>query len=237
MEFKILKGNIVNSKAESIVLPANERLKEGSGTSEVIFKAAGRKNLTKACNKIGFCEMGSAVPTLGYELNANYIIHTVVPKWIDGEHNEYDILSSAYASALDLADVMECKSIAFPLLASGNNGFDVDLAFEIAVKSIEKYQAKNLEYVQIIIFGNNIAANIKSKGYEVSLLPIDLTNEQKLYENKKEKKKIVDDAKIVAQQFMVDQLEKGINYFKNPKNREMAFKFGKEIVKAVILKK
>lgn len=32
-------------------------------------------------------------------------------KWIDGEHNEYDLLSSAYISALNIADVMGCESI------------------------------------------------------------------------------------------------------------------------------
>lgn len=120
MEFKILKGNIVDAKVDAIVLPANTKLKEGSGVSKAILKAAGRKPLTKARKEIGFCEMGSAVPTLGYELSAKYIIHAVVPKWIDGDYGEYDTLSSAYASALDVADVMECKSIAFPLLVSGN---------------------------------------------------------------------------------------------------------------------
>ena len=70
MEFKILKENIVDAKVDAIVLPANTKLKEKSGASEAIFKAAGRKLLTKVCKEIGFCEMGSAVPTLGYELAA-----------------------------------------------------------------------------------------------------------------------------------------------------------------------
>lgn len=94
MELKFLKGNIADAKVDAIVLPANTKLKEGSGASEAIFKAAGKKELTKACKKIGSCEIGSAVPTLGYNLPAKYIIHAVVPKWVDGEHNEYDLLST-----------------------------------------------------------------------------------------------------------------------------------------------
>ena len=33
----------------AIVLPANEKLKEGSGTSRAIFEKAGRKALASAC--------------------------------------------------------------------------------------------------------------------------------------------------------------------------------------------
>ncbi|MBQ8640237.1 MAG: macro domain-containing protein [Lachnospiraceae bacterium] len=234
MEFKIRKGNIVDAKVDAIVLPANSELKEGSGASETIFKAAGRKFLAKACKEIGFCEMGSAVPTLGYELNSNYIIHAVVPKWIDGEHGEYHMLCAAYAAALEVADAMECTSMAFPLLASGNNGFDVDLAFEIAIKSIEKYQTKNLKDIQIIVFGNATSEKVKDKGYEVTLLPVDLAREKEKYEIAKRKQKAADEAKDAAQQFLEDRIKKGIDYFKIPENREKAFQFGVEIVKTVM---
>ena len=80
--------------------------------------------MTKGCEKIGYCSIGNAVPTLAYKLNAKFIIHTVVPKWIDGNNSEYDFLSSAYLSALTAAELMGCESIAFPRLGSGNNGFD-----------------------------------------------------------------------------------------------------------------
>ena len=66
MKIKIVQGNIVDAKVDAVVLPANSKLKEGSGASEAIFEAAGRKLLTKKCKEIGFCETGSAVPTLGY---------------------------------------------------------------------------------------------------------------------------------------------------------------------------
>lgn len=60
MTFEIFKANIVNIHADAIVLPANEALKEGSGTSRAIFEAAGRKQLTKACKELGHCNTGSA---------------------------------------------------------------------------------------------------------------------------------------------------------------------------------
>lgn len=145
MKFELVNTNIVNISADAIVLPANTRLKEGSGTSRAIFEAAGRKQLTQACRNIGTCSVGSAVPTLAYDLNAKYIIHAVVPKWKGGEEGEYELLGSAYASSLNVADVMGCESIAFPLLASGNNGFDREFAFQIAEDSIESFTGVHLK--------------------------------------------------------------------------------------------
>lgn len=234
MEAKFFKGNIVDAKVDAIVLPANTRLKEGSGASEAIFKAAGRKQLTKACKEIGFCEMGSAVPTLGYELSAKYIIHAVVPKWVDGEQGEYDMLSSTYAAALGVADVMECNSMAFPLLASGNNGFDLELSLEIAVKSIESFRADHLQEVILIVYGNTMLEKVQNEGYEVSILSRDLTREEDRYDKERRKKKIFDDAKDVAGKILEEQLMKGINYLKEPKNREKVIQFGTGIVKLVM---
>lgn len=102
------------------------------------------------------------MPTLGYNLSSKYIIHAVVPKWIDGEHNEYDLLSSAYLAALNIAEVMRCESIAFPLLASGNNGFDKELAVRIAEESIESFQGVNLKKVFLVIYGDNMENYIKA---------------------------------------------------------------------------
>ena len=52
--------------------------------------------------------MGEAVPTLGYKLNVNYIIHMVIAKWNDGNNQEYEYLSTTFLSALKGADLMSC---------------------------------------------------------------------------------------------------------------------------------
>ena len=237
MKLKFLKGNIADANVDAIVLPANTKLKEGTGASEAIFKAAGRKELTKICKKIGYCEMGSAVPTLGYNLPAKFIIHAVVPKWIDGNHKEYELLGAAYASALELADAMECKSMAFPLLASGNNGFDLKLALEIALNSIESYNAQNLECISIVIFGNHIKEIVRNAGFEVTILPRNLEEDIKDKEKLELHKKMLDDVKDKGQEFLMYQLKMGMEFFKDPKHMEEAIEFGVAIVKNIMKNK
>ena len=168
MEFQAVKGDITSLKVDAIVLPANSELREGSGASEMIFQKAGRKELTADCKKLAPVDVGSAIPTSGYHLPATYILHAVVPKWQGGEQNEYALLSSAYLSCLSIADTMGCKSLAFPLLSAGNNGFDPRIAFHIAKESIEYYQSVNsLETVLLMIYNETVKALILSTGTPV----------------------------------------------------------------------
>ena len=124
MNLCYIQSDITDLGVDAVVLPANQNLKKGSGASEAIFHAAGETALVDACYKIGHCDLGSAVVTPAFRLNATYIIHACVPKWEGGNQGEYDFLCAAYLSALTLADQLQAKSIAFPLLSSGNNQFN-----------------------------------------------------------------------------------------------------------------
>lgn len=233
MTFEVVGGNIINISADAIVLPANESLKEGSGTSTAIFQAAGREKLTAACQKIGHCNVGNAVPTPAFHLNAEYIIHAVVPKWIDGKHDEYDLLSSAYFSAMYIADIMGCRQIAFPLLASGNNGFDRSLALEIAVKSIKTFENNNLKNAYLVLYGDKITELAEQYGYHVLHIPEGMP-EQKKDQHHNNMLEIAAGYKEEGQKFIENQLNKGLEWFKNPDNQEKVVELGKKIVVEII---
>ncbi|MDD6467223.1 MAG: macro domain-containing protein [Erysipelotrichaceae bacterium] len=87
-KIEIKKIGITNVGTECIVNAANDGLWEGGGVCGVIFKAAGSAQLTKVCLEIGHCDIGSAVITPSFNLNAKYIIHAVGPIWKDGKHKE-----------------------------------------------------------------------------------------------------------------------------------------------------
>lgn len=234
MKFDLIKTNIVNVSSDAIVLPANSKLKEGSGSSTAIFEAAGRKKLTQACKRIGYCRVGSAVPTPAFNLDAKYIIHAVVPKWIDGNSNEYELLSTTYLTSLQLADVIGCESIAFPLLASGNNGYDKEIAFLIAQDSISSFEGTNLKKVFIVVYGDWISSFLREKGYKVIEIPEDLKKDQKRDERNQKVEKIVADGKEILDQFVQNQIQKGMDYLKDEKNQEKILKAGIAIAKKAI---
>lgn len=62
---------------------------------------------------------GQVAHTDAFHVDAKYVIHTVGPEWVDGNHGERDILHSCYEKALAKAAELFCKSIAFPLIATG----------------------------------------------------------------------------------------------------------------------
>ena len=222
MNFEVVMANIIDVEADAIVLPANENLVMGSGASKAIFDAAGSIKLKKACQEIGHCDMGSAVPTPAFDMNAKYIIHAVVPRWQDGNNNEYGMLSSAYLTALRLADIMHCKSIAFPLLSSGNNGFDRRLAFKIATKSISSFEGTNLEKVVLVVFGKNMECFVRSLSYDVASI-----------EKVKNQIKIVPDKVLKV---VENGLKAAGDWLKDKENQKKLFELGINIASIVVPK-
>ncbi|HBL0758942.1 TPA: macro domain-containing protein [Escherichia coli] len=63
----------------------------------IIFRGDYRLNQEK-----GGCPTGQAEVTTAGNLPAKYLIHAVGPRWLDGEHNEPQLLCDAYSNALDL---------------------------------------------------------------------------------------------------------------------------------------
>lgn len=152
MPFQIIRNDITRVKADAIVNTANPVPVIGSGTDSAIYSAAGEKLLLAERKKIGNIVPGRAAVTPAFGLNAEYIIHTVGPVWIDGKHKEHDILRSCYANSLSLAKKLSCNSIAFPLIATGVYGFPKDEALQIALSEINRFLLKNDMKVILVVF-------------------------------------------------------------------------------------
>jgi len=157
MPFEIVRNDIVNMQVDAVVNTANPNPVIGSGVDSGIHKKAGHELLT-ARQKIGCIDFGDAVMTPGFGLDAKYVIHTVGPIWVDGNHGEEQILSSCYRKSLALAKEQECESIAFPLIATGNYGFPKPLALQIAVREISSFLLENEMQVYLVVFGKEAFA-------------------------------------------------------------------------------
>ena len=152
MPFQIIRNDITKVKADAIVNTANPNPVIGSGTDSAIYKAAGEKLLLKERQEIGEIAPGQVAYTDAFHLDAKYIIHTVGPAWVDGNHGERDILHSCYANALSKAAELSCNSIAFPLIATGVYGFPKDEALQIALSEINKFLLSHDVKVILVVF-------------------------------------------------------------------------------------
>ena len=152
MPIEIVRNDITKVPAHAIVNTANPKPVVGSGTDSAIYKAAGEKKLLAERIKIGDISRGEVAVTPAFKLDAKYIIHTVGPKWVDGEHGEFDILKNCYRNSLEKARELDCKSIAFPLISTGEYGFPKDEALNIALSTIQAFLIEHNMKVYLVVF-------------------------------------------------------------------------------------
>jgi O-acetyl-ADP-ribose deacetylase len=144
-------GDITVQDTDAIVNAANRHLAGGGGVDGAIHRAAGASDLHAACAALGGCEPGDAKATPGFALAARWIIHTVGPVWGGGTRREPDILASCYRRALEVADGLGARSVAFPAISSGAYGYPGDLAAGVAVDSVTSCDTE-VELVRLVAF-------------------------------------------------------------------------------------
>ncbi|MEF9922008.1 MAG: O-acetyl-ADP-ribose deacetylase [Anaerovoracaceae bacterium] len=149
---KVILEDITTLEVDAIVNAANNFLLGGGGVDGAIHKAAG-KQLLAECKKLNGCRNGDAKITMGYNLPAKYVIHTVGPIWHGGNNQEAIQLKSCYTKSLELAEANNCKSIAFPSISTGVYGYPKKEAVKIAVNAVNEYfEAHKDSKIQEVIF-------------------------------------------------------------------------------------
>ncbi|WP_010651411.1 O-acetyl-ADP-ribose deacetylase [Oceanobacillus massiliensis] len=162
----LMVGDITEQETEAIVNAANGLLQGGGGVDGAIHRAAG-KDLLEECQKIRQAELkgeelptGEVIITAGYNLPANFVIHTVGPVWNENPDMEEDLLANCYRNALLLAKVRNIKSISFPSISTGVYRYPIDQASEIALETIVNFLGENE-------FGDVVITLFEQEDYEV----------------------------------------------------------------------
>jgi len=145
----IIHGDITEENVDAIVNAANSYLKHGGGVAGAILKKGG-KVIQEESNRINFVPVGKAAITSAGNLPSKYVIHSVGPRW--GEGNEENKLRSAIISALKIATAEKVKSLSIPAISTGIFGFPKDKGTKIifeTIKNFLKNENTSLEVVRI----------------------------------------------------------------------------------------
>ena len=141
MPFEIIRNDITKVTADAIVNAANTQLRQGGGVCGAIFAAAGAHALQAECDAIGRCTVGGAVITKGYNLPAEYVIHTVGPiVYYEVTDALRQDLKNCYENVLRCCMEHQIRSVAFCCISTGEFHFPQDEAAQIAIQTVQTYQ-------------------------------------------------------------------------------------------------
>ena len=148
---ELVLGDIILQETDAIVNAANSQLAPGGGVSGAVHRGAGPQ-LWNECKTLGKCGTSEAKITKGYNLYADYVIHTVGPVYA-GRVSDTENLKNSYQNCLDLASKKNLKSISFPSISTGVFGYPVKEASYIALKAIIDWikQHPGIELVRMVL--------------------------------------------------------------------------------------
>ena len=162
MPFKIIRDDITKVKVDAIVNPVNPEVCIGGGVESAIYEAAGKEKLLEARKELGRLQPGKVGVTEAFNLDAKYIVHVSGLYWKGGNSFEARCLEECYEKALKAALDKGCKSIAFPLLATGTYGFPKDIGLDVAVSAFTEFLEEYEMEITLVVFGND-AVNVSGK--------------------------------------------------------------------------
>lgn len=144
---EIVRDDITRLTVDAIVNAANKELAGGGGVDGAIHRAAGPE-LMRELRQFSGCDTGNAVRTKAYRLPSKFVIHAVGPVWRGGEHNEPDLLRSAYEASFARArETGAVRTIAFPAISTGVYAFPREPAARIALSAMLSHED---EYDRIV---------------------------------------------------------------------------------------
>ena len=158
---QIVQGDITIEEVDAIVNAANEHLQHGGGVAWAISKKGGttiQKESDAWIRERGRVPHAHPAWTSGGNLRAKYVIHAVGPVWGDGDEDQK--LSVAISGSLQVADELNCASIAMPAISTGIFGFPKERAAKIIFTTIEDYfdsEISGLLFVKLVLFDQETA--------------------------------------------------------------------------------
>ncbi|XP_041657849.1 core histone macro-H2A.1 isoform X1 [Cheilinus undulatus] len=150
-------SNLAGFDVEGVINPTNAELELKDDLGSALEKKGGKEftdALQELKKKNGPLEVAGAVLTGGFGLPAKYVIHCNSPGW--GSDKCEDLLDKTVKNCLALADEKKLKSVAFPSIGSGRNGFPKQTAAQLILKAISSYfvatMSSTIKTVYFVLF-------------------------------------------------------------------------------------
>ncbi len=148
IKIEILKGSLLEVKADAIVNPANSYGYMGGGVAGVIKRLGGEEIERQALSQAPI-PVGSAIYTSAGRLKFKYVIHAPTMEEPAMSTDEEKVRRAVRAS-LELADRLELKVLAMPGMGTGVGRLPKETSAKVMLEEIKGFKPKSLEKVILV---------------------------------------------------------------------------------------
>ncbi|XP_026552294.1 core histone macro-H2A.1 isoform X3 [Pseudonaja textilis] len=156
-KLQVVQADIATIDSDAVVHPTNSDIYTGGEVGSTLEKRGGKEFLeavVEVRKKNGPLDTAGAVVSSGHGLPAKFVIHCNSPSW--GSDKCEELLEKTVKNCLALADEKKLKSIAFPSIGSGRNGFPKQTAAQLILKAISSYfvstMSSSIKTVYFVLF-------------------------------------------------------------------------------------
>uniref|UniRef100_A0A8D0V9X6 Macro domain-containing protein n=1 Tax=Sus scrofa TaxID=9823 RepID=A0A8D0V9X6_PIG len=150
-------SNLAGFEVEAIINPTNADIDLKDDLGNTLEKKGGKEFVEAVLElrkKNGPLEVAGAAVSAGHGLPAKFVIHCNSPVW--GADKCEELLEKTVKNCLALADDKKLKSIAFPSIGSGRNGFPKQTAAQLILRAISSYfvstMSSSIKTVYFVLF-------------------------------------------------------------------------------------
>jgi O-acetyl-ADP-ribose deacetylase (regulator of RNase III) len=155
LEITVVEGDITAQQVDAVVNAANNRMRGGGGVDGAIHRAGGPVVLADCEARFpDGLATGDAGWTTAGDLPARWVIHVVGPNRHAGQ-TDRSLLTSCYARAIEVAEELGARSVAFPLISAGIYGWPKDDAIAAAIETLRAAAARgtSVSEARLVAFG------------------------------------------------------------------------------------
>src|SRR5690349_6239461 len=154
-------GDITTQVVDAVVNAANNAMRGGGGVDGAIHRRGGPAILQDCIARFpNGLATGDAGWTTAGDLPARWVIHAVGPNYTAGQCDR-SLLESCYRRALEIADDLGARSVAFPLISAGIYGWPRADAIAAAIETIATTTSR-VEQVRIVVLDELVHKQVRA---------------------------------------------------------------------------
>jgi O-acetyl-ADP-ribose deacetylase (regulator of RNase III) len=162
-----VEGDITAQDTDAVVNAANTGMRGGGGVDGAIHRAGGPAVLEDCRKRFpNGLATGDAGWTTAGDMGARWVIHVVGPNRNAGQ-TDRSLLTSCYARALEVADELGARTVAFPLVSAGVYGWPKDDAIAAALEVFRDWQDRSartsVEEARLVAFDHATYEQIEAQ--------------------------------------------------------------------------